>query len=78
MCLQVVLGTLVFPLFLLLDFKTKEELQLMPQTVEEHIHELEDSDSDTSSDSGHDQTKSAPVLEKPSTEEVSSTCFCVQ
>lgn len=30
-----------------LEFKTKEELQLMPQTMEEHLEELEDDDSDT-------------------------------
>ena len=39
------------PSILFLEFKSKEELQLMPQTVEEHIQELEDSDSDSSFDS---------------------------
>jgi transient receptor potential cation channel subfamily M protein 3 len=29
-----------------LEFKSKEELQLMPQTMEEHLEELEDDDSD--------------------------------
>lgn len=29
---------------LALDFKSREELQLMPQTMEEHLDELEDSD----------------------------------
>lgn len=32
---------------MVLEFKTKEELQLMPQTMEEHLEELEDDDSDT-------------------------------
>lgn len=46
--LQVILGILFFPSILfLLEFKSKEELQLMPQTMEEHIQELEDSDSDS-------------------------------
>ncbi len=42
----------MFPVILFLEFKSKEELQLMPQTMEEHIQEMEDSDSDTSSESG--------------------------
>ena len=49
--MQVVLGILIPPSILFLEFKSKEELQLMPQTVEEHIQELEDSDSDSSFDS---------------------------
>ena len=43
-----ILGVLFFPSILfLLEFKSKEELQLMPQTMEEHIQDLEDSDSDS-------------------------------
>ncbi len=48
---QVVLGIVFFPSIMFLEFKSKEELQLMPQTVEEHIQDLEDSDSDSSTDS---------------------------
>ena len=33
-----------------LDFKSKEELQLLPQTVEEHIEELEGSDDESTDD----------------------------
>lgn len=44
---QVILG-LLFPLYILsLEFKSKEELQLMPQTTEEHM-ELENEDDDKS------------------------------
>ena len=32
----------------MLEFKTKEELEMMPQTVEEHIQELMESDSEES------------------------------
>ena len=48
---QVVLGILMPPSILWLEFKTKEELQLMPQTVEEHIQDIEDQESDSSSSS---------------------------
>lgn len=44
-----ILGIFLFPSIAFLEFKSKEELQLMPQTVEEHIQDMEDSDSDTSS-----------------------------
>ena len=47
----------MFPSFLLLEYRTREELELMPQTKEEHIQDLEastDSDSDSSSDSSSD------------------------
>lgn len=42
-----------------LEFKSKEELQLMPQTVEEHMLEMEDSDtdSDSSTDTEEDDNK---------------------
>ena len=34
---------ILLPLYILaLEFKSKEELQLMPQTMEEHLDELED------------------------------------
>ncbi|XP_048733275.2 transient receptor potential cation channel subfamily M member 1-like isoform X2 [Ostrea edulis] len=45
--LKVLLGIFIPPYAMALEFKTKEELQLMPQTMEEHLEELEDDDSDT-------------------------------
>nr|XP_022329694.1 transient receptor potential cation channel subfamily M member 1-like isoform X4 [Crassostrea virginica] len=45
--LKVILGIIIPPYAMALEFKTKEELQLMPQTMEEHLEELEDDDSDT-------------------------------
>ena len=36
------IGILIPPYILALEFKSKEELQLMPQTMEEHLDELED------------------------------------
>nr|XP_018667447.1 transient receptor potential cation channel subfamily M member 1-like isoform X2 [Ciona intestinalis] len=38
--LKVILGILLPPTILMLEFKTHEELQLMPQTVAEHLHEV--------------------------------------
>jgi len=54
--MQVIMGILLFPSFLLLEYRTREELQLMPQTKEEHIQDQSssDSDSDLSSDSSSD------------------------
>ncbi|KAK3097474.1 hypothetical protein FSP39_009961, partial [Pinctada imbricata] len=40
--LKVLMGLLLPPSIICLDFKSKEELQLMPQTMEEHLDELED------------------------------------
>ncbi|XP_011435196.3 transient receptor potential cation channel subfamily M member 3 isoform X3 [Magallana gigas] len=45
--LKVIVGIFIPPYAMALEFKTKEELQLMPQTMEEHLEELEDDDSDT-------------------------------
>lgn len=49
-----ILGILVFPFILCLNYRSVEELQLMPQTVEEHIQDqkggVSDSDSDNDSD----------------------------
>lgn len=42
-----IVGIFIPPYAMALEFKTKEELQLMPQTMEEHLEELEDDDSDT-------------------------------
>ena len=46
--LQVILGILLLFPCLWMEFRSKEELQLMPQTMEEHIQEV-GSDSDTGS-----------------------------
>ena len=43
------------PSIMFLEFKSKEELLLMPQTMEEHIQELEDSDSESDSESDTDE-----------------------
>jgi len=34
------MGIVIPPAILSLDFKTLSELQLMPQTMEEHMHEV--------------------------------------
>lgn len=44
--MKVILGIVFLPAVFLMEYKSKEELQLMPQTVEEH--EKNDSDSETS------------------------------
>lgn len=44
------LGIFLPFIILSLDFKSKEELQSLPQTVEEHIMELEGSDDESSDD----------------------------
>ncbi|KAL4227851.1 Transient receptor putative cation channel subfamily M member 7 [Mactra antiquata] len=44
--LKVLLGILIPPYILALEFKSKEELQLMPQTMEEHLDELDSDCSD--------------------------------
>ncbi|XP_043280353.1 transient receptor potential cation channel trpm isoform X2 [Venturia canescens] len=50
--LKVVLG-LICPLYITrLEFKTREELQLMPQTQEEHLIALEDENEDSDSEQG--------------------------
>lgn len=40
------MGVFFPPAIMWLDFKSKEELQLMPQTMEEHLDELESEASD--------------------------------
>ncbi|KAG5896745.1 hypothetical protein JTB14_031725 [Gonioctena quinquepunctata] len=45
--IKVILGLFFMPYILKLEFKSKEELQLMPQTTEEHM-ELENEDDDKS------------------------------
>ncbi|XP_046332894.2 transient receptor potential cation channel subfamily M member 3-like isoform X4 [Haliotis rufescens] len=44
--MKVLLGILLPPYVAALEFKSKEELQLMPQTMEEHLEELADGASD--------------------------------
>ncbi|XP_063995488.1 transient receptor potential cation channel trpm isoform X2 [Diachasmimorpha longicaudata] len=59
--LKVVLG-LLCPFYIIkLDFKTREELQLMPQTQEEHLIALEDENEDSESEQG---TPVGPDVEK--------------
>lgn len=53
------MGIVFFPSFLLLDYRSREELQLMPQTKEEHIQDLkESSSSDSDSDDDGESIKS--------------------
>ncbi|XP_056632797.1 transient receptor potential cation channel trpm isoform X6 [Diorhabda sublineata] len=52
--IKVILGLLCMPYIFKLEFKSKEELQLMPQTTEEHM-ELENDDDDDKSDSEKNQ-----------------------
>ena len=61
---QVILGILLFPSFLLLEYRTREELELMPQTKEEHIQDqhgssADDSDSSSSSSGSNDSMSSS-------------------
>jgi len=46
---QVIVGILLFPTLLLLEYRSREELELMPQTKDEHIQDLERSDSGSDS-----------------------------
>ena len=39
-CLTVIAGLIFPPVILRLEFKSKQELQLMPQTEEEHLIDL--------------------------------------
>lgn len=49
---QVILG-LICPLYITqLEFKSREELQLMPQTQEEHLIALEDENEDSEPEQG--------------------------
>lgn len=48
---QVIMGLLFMPYILRLEFKSKEELQLMPQTTEEHKELEHEDDDDDKSDS---------------------------
>ncbi|XP_046433242.1 transient receptor potential cation channel trpm isoform X2 [Neodiprion fabricii] len=60
--LKVVLGLLCPPYITRLEFKSREELQLMPQTQEEHLIALEDEDEDSDYEQGVTPTlASAPA-----------------
>ncbi|XP_033210686.1 transient receptor potential cation channel trpm [Belonocnema kinseyi] len=50
--LKVVLGLMCPPYIARLEFKSREELQLMPQTEEEHLIALEDENEDSESEQG--------------------------
>ncbi|XP_012260882.2 transient receptor potential cation channel trpm isoform X3 [Athalia rosae] len=50
--LKVILGLLCPPYITRLEFKSREELQLMPQTQEEHLIALEDEDEDSDYEQG--------------------------
>ncbi|XP_059155361.1 transient receptor potential cation channel subfamily M member 1-like [Physella acuta] len=70
--LKVILGIIFPPYLFVLDFKSKEELQLMPQTMEEHLDELEDAASVADvSFSEEDQAEDGNCNEDP-TEPISS------
>ncbi|XP_057664760.1 transient receptor potential cation channel trpm isoform X33 [Diorhabda carinulata] len=60
--IKVILGLLCMPYIFKLEFKSKEELQLMPQTTEEHM-ELENDDDDDKSDSEKNQDADALLTE---------------
>ena len=61
--LQVILGIFLPPYILLLEFKSKEELQLMPQTMEEHLDDMEEeaSENDRVSISSFDDAEVSPT-----------------
>lgn len=60
---QVILGIFLPPYILLLEFKSKEELQLMPQTMEEHLDDMEEeaSENDRVSISSFDDAEVSPT-----------------
>ncbi|XP_078670939.1 transient receptor potential cation channel subfamily M member 1-like [Branchiostoma floridae x Branchiostoma belcheri] len=61
--LKVIMGILCPPTILTLEFKSREELQLMPQTIEEHILDLqEDSVSVFDSDNDSEDSNMADSL----------------
>ncbi|CAD5113778.1 DgyrCDS2946 [Dimorphilus gyrociliatus] len=65
MTLKVILGIVFLPAVFLMEYKSKEELQLMPQTVEEH--EKNDSDSETSETNEEEVTDTKGNSNKNST-----------
>ncbi|XP_072379429.1 transient receptor potential cation channel trpm isoform X4 [Diabrotica undecimpunctata] len=65
--IKVIMGLLCMPYIFKLEFKSKEELQLMPQTTEEHM-ELENDDDDKSdsekNQDGDKRTRSLSIRSK--------------
>jgi transient receptor potential cation channel subfamily M protein 3 len=64
--LKIVLAILCPPLILRLEFKSKEELQLMPQTEEEHMIDLKDEGRDNNTSSDHSSSNSSSASSSPS------------
>uniref|UniRef100_H2Y089 Transient receptor potential cation channel subfamily M member 3 n=1 Tax=Ciona intestinalis TaxID=7719 RepID=H2Y089_CIOIN len=60
--LKVILGILLPPTILMLEFKTHEELQLMPQTVAEHLHEVSSVSSSVEGDISEQRGEDAYVI----------------
>uniref|UniRef100_A0A0N4ZG74 LSDAT_euk domain-containing protein n=1 Tax=Parastrongyloides trichosuri TaxID=131310 RepID=A0A0N4ZG74_PARTI len=56
--LKVILGILCIPSILFLEFKTREELLLQPQTAAEHEEDINDSDSSSSDSSSSESSDS--------------------
>lgn len=73
MCIEQVIAGILVPFSIIgLDFKSKEELQQLPQTVEERIEELEEDGQMSCS-----YSESLPDLEGVSNRiEVSHTVVC--
>ena len=66
------MGILFPPSLLFLEFKSKEEMELMPQTAEEHIQRLQDDeDSDSSSSSN-----GSSHVRRHTTDQASSVSSC--
>ncbi|XP_023311043.1 transient receptor potential cation channel trpm isoform X3 [Anoplophora glabripennis] len=67
--MKVIMGLIFMPYILKLEFKSKEELQLMPQTTEEHM-ELENEDDDKSDSEknpdGEKRTRSLSIRSRSS------------
>ena len=68
--IKVMLCLLLPPYILALEFKSREELSLMPQTLEEYLvdHEDTDTSSNSSSSSNNDSSSSSSDSDSDSTE----------
>ncbi|XP_060069343.1 transient receptor potential cation channel subfamily M member 1-like [Ylistrum balloti] len=73
--LKVILGILCPPCIAVLQFKTKEELKLMPQTLEEHLYELQAQGLNDRNMSISDEMNSGNVNECFHSEENTETSF---
>ena len=67
-----IVGLLVFPLILLLSFRSTEELRSMPQTCEEHFEEEPNDYSHSESDSTDSEQENAELARNEQDPEVSS------